>query len=62
MGRQNPGVPVFFGGHNLPTLVEIGLTDLTRSGGAWHPWHPLVLCQPMLFTKNLPNIENIFDT
>ena len=25
---ENPEVPVLFGGHNLPTLVEIGLTDL----------------------------------
>ena len=30
----NPGVPVLFGGHNLPPLVEIGLTDLPKSGGA----------------------------
>ena len=27
VGRsENPGVPVLFGGHNLPSLVEIGLT------------------------------------
>ena len=27
VGRsENPGVPVIFGGHNLPPLVEIGLT------------------------------------
>ena len=35
-GRQkseNPGVPVLFGGHNLPPLVEIGLPDLPKSGG-----------------------------
>ena len=38
---ENPGVPVLFGGYNLPTLVEIGLTDLPKSGGgAWHPHHP----------------------
>ena len=30
---ENPGVPVLFGRHNLPPLVEIGLTDLTKSGG-----------------------------
>ena len=24
---ENPGVPVIFGGHNMPPLVEIGLTD-----------------------------------
>ena len=26
-------MPELFGGHNLPTLVEIGLTDLTKSEG-----------------------------
>ena len=26
-------MPVSFGGHNLPPLVEIGLTDLSKSGG-----------------------------
>ena len=32
VGRsENPGVPVLFGGHNLPPLVEIGLTDLPKS-------------------------------
>ena len=35
VGRsENPGVPVLFGGHNLPPLVGIGLTDLPKSGGA----------------------------
>ena len=35
VGRsENPEVPVLFGGHNLPPLVEIGLTDLPKSGGA----------------------------
>ena len=28
---------VSFGGHNLPSLVEIGLTDLPKSGGAMAP-------------------------
>ena len=29
VGRsENSGVPVLFGGHNLPSLDEIGLTDL----------------------------------
>ena len=38
VGRsENPGVPVLFGGHNLPPLVEIGLTDLAKSGGAMAP-------------------------
>jgi hypothetical protein len=26
-------VPVIFGGHNLPPMVEIGLTDLPKSWG-----------------------------
>ena len=30
---ENSGVPVLFGGHNLLLLVEIGLTDLPKSGG-----------------------------
>ena len=34
---ENPGVPVLFGGHNLSPLVEIGLTDLPKSGGAMAP-------------------------
>ena len=29
---EYPGVPVLFDGHNLPPLVEMGLTDLTKSG------------------------------
>ena len=36
---ENPGVPVLFGGHNLPPsppLDEIGLTDLP----GWHPRYP----------------------
>ena len=33
VGRsENPEVPVLFGGHNLPPLIEIGLTDLPKSG------------------------------
>ena len=37
---ENPEVPVLFGGHNLPPLVEIGLTDLPKSGGAMGPPAP----------------------
>ena len=33
-------MPVLFGGHNLPLLVEIGLTDLPKSGGAMAPQAP----------------------
>ena len=38
VGRsENPGVPVLFGGHNLLHVVEIGLTDLPKSGGSMAP-------------------------
>ena len=38
VGRsENPWVPVLFGGHNLPPLVEIVLTDLPKSGDAMAP-------------------------
>ena len=41
VGRsENPGVPVLFGGHNLPPQVEIGLTDLPKSGGTMAPPAP----------------------
>ena len=42
VGRpENPRMPLIFGGHNLPPLVEIGLTDLPKSGGAMAPQaHP----------------------
>ena len=30
---ENPGGHVVLGGDNVPPLVEIGLTDLTKSGG-----------------------------
>ena len=30
---ENSGVPVLFGGHKLPPMVEIGLTDLPKRGG-----------------------------
>ena len=33
-------MPVLFDGHNLPPLVEIGLTDLPKSGGAMAPLAP----------------------
>ena len=34
---ENPGVPVLIRGHNMPPLVEIGLPDLPKSGGAMTP-------------------------
>ena len=38
VGRsENLGVSVLFGGHNLPPLVDIGLTDLPKFG---HPRYP----------------------
>ena len=41
VGRsENPGVPVLFCGHNIPPLVETGLTDLPKSGGSMASWHP----------------------
>ena len=41
VGRsENRGVPVLFGGHNLPPLVEIRLTDLPKSGGVIAPPAP----------------------
>ena len=33
------GGAVLFGGHNLPPLVEVGLSDLPKTGGPWHPRH-----------------------
>ena len=41
VGRsENPGVPVLFGGHNLPPLDEIGLTDLAKTEGHGPPCSP----------------------
>ena len=41
VGRsENPGVPVLFSGNKLPPLVEIGLTDLPKFGGAMAPPAP----------------------
>ena len=41
VGRsENPEVPVLFGGHDLPPLFGIELTDLPKSGGVvMLPWH-----------------------
>ena len=33
---ENPGWHVILGGDNVPPLVEIGLTDLPKSGGGAH--------------------------
>jgi hypothetical protein len=37
---KNPGGLVVLGGDNVPPLVEIGLTDLTKTGGAKAPQAP----------------------
>jgi hypothetical protein len=37
---KNPGGLVVLGGDNVPPLVEIGLTDLTKTGGAKAPLAP----------------------
>ena len=39
-GSENSGMPVLYGGHNQPPLVEIGLTDLPKFGGAMAPPAP----------------------
>ena len=44
---ENLWVPVSFGGNNLSPLVEIGLTDLPKSGGAM----ATPGTTPMLFSK-----------
>ena len=41
VGRSdNPGVPVLFGRHNLPPLVEVELIICQNMGVPWHPLHP----------------------
>ena len=41
VGRsENPGMPVLFGGHNLPIWLRyVELTDLPKSGGAIDTGH-----------------------
>ena len=34
---ENPGGHVVLGGDNVPSLVEIGLADLSKSGGGHGP-------------------------
>ena len=54
VGRsENPGLLVLLGGQNLPHSVEIGLTDLPKSGGAT-PW-----ARAANFVKKPPLIVNI---
>ena len=37
---ENPGGHIVLGGDSVPPLVEIGLTDLSKSGGAQAPPAP----------------------
>ena len=52
-GSENSGVPVLYGGHNLPPLVEIGLTDLPKFGGAMAPPAPPGMTGLQLYTDIL---------
>ena len=66
MGRsENPGMSVLFGGRNLPPLVEIGLTDLPKSGGAMAPPAPPgttgLHSVPTLY-KNANSLEFVLNT
>ena len=48
---ENMGVPLLLGGHNLPLLVEIGLTDLpAMAPTALKPLRPM-LQQPTFITE-----------
>ena len=66
VGRsENPGVPVLFGGHNLPPspLVEIGLTDLPKNGGAMAPPAPPgttgLKCNEPWQTERVQSLEKV---
>ena len=65
IGRyENPGVPVLFGGHNRPALVEMGLTDLPKCGGAMAPpagTTGLIDYLPHAVLSNLRNTTSFFD-
>ena len=54
VGRsENPGVPVLLCGHNLPPLVQIGLTDLpTETTGLTKDGHFEVLKMIEVAMKN----------
>ena len=58
VGRsENPGVPVLFGRHNLPPLVEIGLTDQPKSGGAMAPTAPTNLVNESKDNEDVKKVE-----
>ena len=51
---ENPGGHIVLGGDNVPPLVEIGLTDLSKSGGAYSPLPPPPTCDgPVNFQETL---------
>ena len=43
---ENPGGHIVLGGDNVPPLVEIGLTDLSKSGGGTCPPGPPACDRP----------------
>ena len=45
---ENPGGYIVMGGDNVPPLVEIGLTDLPKTGGARAPPGPPACDRPAL--------------
>ena len=58
VGRsENPGVPILYGGHNLPPIVEIGLTDLPKFGGTMASPAPPGTTGLYLFTMAIPVVE-----
>ena len=50
---ENLGVHEILGGDNVPPLVEIGLTDLTKSGGARSPPAPPLATGLQRFNKKV---------
>ena len=49
---ENLGGHVVLGGDNVPPLVEIGLTDLPKTGGAYAPpASPLPTCLRSMYLK-----------
>ena len=46
---ENPGGHIVLGGDNVPPLVEIGLTDLSKSGGAQAPPAPPACDRPVWY-------------
>ena len=49
----NPGGLVVLGGDNVPPLVEIGLTDLPKTGGAKAPPAPPPLATALIDVSTL---------